>query len=110
LRSGEGRHAVLSSRAAARSPLAVAFESAASARLEPAAAGVAGALARLFAIAYTAMVEGSWQRFKVCQNETCRWAFYDHSKNRSGSWCTMEVCGSRLKARAYRQRRAASSS
>jgi predicted RNA-binding Zn ribbon-like protein len=94
-------------RAAARSPLTVVFEGAASARLEPAATGVAGALGRLLAIVFTAMVEGTWQRLKVCQNETCRWAFYDHSKNRSGNWCTMAACGSRLKARAYRQRRAA---
>lgn len=94
-------------RAAARSPLTVAFEGAASARLEPTAPGIAGALGRLFAIAYTATVEGTWQRLKVCQNEECRWTFYDHSKNRSGNWCTMAVCGSRLKARAYRQRRAA---
>lgn len=94
-------------RAAGRSPLTVAFEGAASARLEPTATGVAGALGRLFAIVYTAMIEGTWQRLKVCQNETCRWVFYDHSKNRSGSWCTMAACGSRLKARAYRQRRAA---
>jgi len=93
-------------RVSGQSPLVVVFHGAASA-LEPAAEGVAGALGRLFAIAYTATVEGTWQRLKVCQNETCRWAFYDHSKNRSGNWCTMAVCGSRLKARAYRQRRAA---
>ncbi|MGH2778535.1 MAG: CGNR zinc finger domain-containing protein, partial [Actinomycetota bacterium] len=31
-------------------------------------------------------------------------AFYDHSKNRSGKWCTMRVCGNRAKTRAYRER------
>jgi predicted RNA-binding Zn ribbon-like protein len=30
---------------------------------------------------------------------------YDVSKNRSGTWCTMAMCGNRLKAQAYRQRR-----
>ncbi|HEV2869799.1 MAG TPA: CGNR zinc finger domain-containing protein, partial [Actinomycetota bacterium] len=30
--------------------------------------------------------------------------FYDHSTNRSGTWCTMSVCGNRRKARAYRRR------
>ncbi|HKC76276.1 MAG TPA: CGNR zinc finger domain-containing protein [Chloroflexota bacterium] len=48
-------------------------------------------------------------RLKICRNETCRWAFYDYSKNRSGAWCTMAVCGSRSKARTYRQRRRQSS-
>jgi predicted RNA-binding Zn ribbon-like protein len=96
-------------RLSTRSPLVVVFATDGTARLEPAASGIRGALGRLFAIAYTAVVDGTWSRLKACRNEGCRWAFYDHSKNRSGSWCTMEVCGSRLKARAYRRRRAAAS-
>jgi predicted RNA-binding Zn ribbon-like protein len=79
------------------------------AALEPAAAGVDGALARLLSIVYTAMAEGTWPRLKACRNEPCRWAFWDSSKNRSGTWCSMAVCGSRVKSRAYRARRAASS-
>lgn len=59
----------------------------------------------------TAMVEatlmGTWDRFKVCRSETCRWAFYDHSKNGRGCWCSMRVCGSRDKARTYRARQRA---
>jgi predicted RNA-binding Zn ribbon-like protein len=55
------------------------------------------------------MVDGTWPRFKTCRNDECRWAFYDHSKNRSGTWCTMADCGDKLKARAYRQRRKAGS-
>lgn len=73
-------------------------------RLEPAAAGVAGALGRLLAIMYGARLQGTWSRLKACREETCRWAFYDNSKNRSGHWCRMEACGSRNKARAYRRR------
>jgi predicted RNA-binding Zn ribbon-like protein len=42
---------------------------------------------------------------KPCRNHPCRWLFYDHSTNRSGTWCTMAVCGNRLKARADRRRR-----
>lgn len=53
---------------------------------------------------------GVWPRLKVCANEECRWAFYDGSKNRSGSWCVMEICGSRAKMRAYRERRSSKSS
>jgi len=80
------------------------------AQLAPVATGVDTALGRLLAIVYTAMAEGTWPRLKVCRSETCRWAFYDSSKNRSGAWCTMAVCGSRVKARSYRQRRRRQSS
>lgn len=52
--------------------------------------------------------EGRWGRLKACRNEGCRWVFYDASKNRSGSWCNMAVCGSRHKMRAYRERKSQS--
>jgi predicted RNA-binding Zn ribbon-like protein len=59
----------------------------------------------------TAIVEatlmGTWERFKVCRCDTCRWAFYDHSKNGRSCWCSMRVCGSRDKARSYRARQRA---
>ena len=48
----------------------------------------------------------AWKRLKACRLHTCEWAFYDHTKNRSGAWCNMAVCGNRAKARAYRERRA----
>jgi len=73
--------------------------------LAPVAAGVDGALARIMAIVYRASVDGAWQRLKTCRNDVCRWAFYDASKNRSSAWCTMAICGSQRKARAYRQRK-----
>ncbi|MEX2542780.1 MAG: CGNR zinc finger domain-containing protein [Trueperaceae bacterium] len=72
--------------------------------LEPHADDMAGALARLQAIIYEAMLRGTWVRLKACLCDTCRWAFYDASKNRSGSWCSMEVCGNRTKVRKHRQR------
>jgi predicted RNA-binding Zn ribbon-like protein len=62
-------------------------------------------LGEVTAVALTAMLDGTWPRLKVCRN--CEWAFYDTSKNRSGSWCSMQLCGNRLKTRAYRRRRAA---
>jgi predicted RNA-binding Zn ribbon-like protein len=59
----------------------------------------------------TAIVEatlmGTWNRLKVCRSDSCRWAFYDHSKNGCSCWCSMRVCGTREKARAYRARRSA---
>jgi predicted RNA-binding Zn ribbon-like protein len=51
-----------------------------------------------------ATIAGTWERLKVCRDDECRWAFYDHSKNARGAWCTMRVCGNRAKARAYRER------
>ncbi len=75
--------------------------------LEPTAGGVDGALGRLVAIVHGAVADGSWAHLKACERDSCRWAFYDHSKNHSGRWCDMEVCGAREKsARAYRRRRA----
>ena len=74
-------------------------------RLEPRAAGMAGSLGRLIAILVEAMADGTWSRLKACSADTCQWVFYDTSKNRSGHWCSMRVCGNRSKARQFRARR-----
>ena len=63
------------------------------------------ALDQVVAIALGAMLDGSWGRLKACRN--CRWSFYDKSPNRSGTWCSMQLCGNRRKTRAYRKRRSA---
>ena len=73
-------------------------------RLEPTAPGVRGALAGLVAAVYEAVADGSWSRLKACPAENCTWAFYDASKNRSRTWCSMEVCGNRAKTRTFRTR------
>ena len=91
--------------AGAASPLLFRLDDGLQATAVPGSAGLNGALARLFAIILAAQVDGTWQRLKVCQNDICRWAFYDASKNQSGHWCTMAICGSRRKTRAYRARR-----
>jgi predicted RNA-binding Zn ribbon-like protein len=51
-----------------------------------------------------AVRDDSWQRAKACRAADCHWAFYDRSRNRSGVWCEMAVCGNRTKVRAYRDR------
>ncbi|HEX7005025.1 MAG TPA: CGNR zinc finger domain-containing protein [Trueperaceae bacterium] len=73
--------------------------------LHAAGDGVSFALGELQAVIYRAMLEGTWSRLKTCQSDSCRWAFYDASKNRSGTWCSMEVCGNRTKVRSHRQRK-----
>jgi predicted RNA-binding Zn ribbon-like protein len=72
-------------------------------RLEASAPGVDGAIGRLLAEAHAAFTDGSWARLKACRQ--CGYAFYDRSKNRSGEWCAMSVCGNRVKNRSYRSRR-----
>jgi predicted RNA-binding Zn ribbon-like protein len=86
--------------------LTVRFDDDGRATLKPASSGVSAALGRILATVVRATEEGSWGRLKICPNDACQWAFYDRSKNRSGKWCTMEVCGNRMKARTFRQRQA----
>jgi hypothetical protein len=49
-------------------------------------------------------VLGLWDRVKICPADDCRWAFYDRSRNHSRTWCSMQVCGNREKARSWRER------
>ena len=85
--------------------LVVRFDGRGASELEPAGRGLDAALGALLAVVFRAMESGTWQRLKACREDTCQWAFYDRSKNRSGTWCSMAVCGNRAKARAYRSRR-----
>jgi predicted RNA-binding Zn ribbon-like protein len=71
-------------------------------RLEPDAGGAVGAMGRLVAALYAGMQDESWHRLKLCSSPTCRWAYYDHSRNHSSRWCTMASCGNREKARRFR--------
>jgi predicted RNA-binding Zn ribbon-like protein len=87
--------------AAARAVLTVDFEARA---LVPTARGLDGLLGRIAVTCLTAMGDGSWLRLKCCRNVACRWSFYDYSRNRSASWCSMQICGNRTKTRAYRRR------
>ncbi len=91
--------------AAGRLPLVAGVSDPSSWRLEPTDSGVDGFLEGILATLLAAMANGSWSRVKACRNDTCRWLFFDKSRNRSGTWCTMAICGSRMKARAYRARR-----
>ncbi len=90
--------------AAAASRLRARFGADGKARLEPEAGGVAGAMGRMVSAVFTAMADEDWGRLKLCGSSTCRWAFYDRSRNHSSRWCTMASCGNRQKARRFRQR------
>jgi predicted RNA-binding Zn ribbon-like protein len=90
--------------AARRGQLEVHFGPGGSVAIGAATTGVSGALAALLVPVADAMRDGSWQRVKACRAPDCQWAFYDRSRNRSGVWCEMAVCGNRTKVRAYRAR------
>jgi len=44
-------------------------------------------------------------RVRHCARDGCDWLFVDSSKNSSRRWCSMSMCGSRVKARHYYQRK-----
>jgi predicted RNA-binding Zn ribbon-like protein len=92
--------------ASRRARLALRFSDDGEAALVSEGPGVSGALGRLLAAVHGAITDGTWVRLKACREADCEWAFYDHTKNRSGAWCSMEGCGNRAKARAYRERHA----
>jgi predicted RNA-binding Zn ribbon-like protein len=73
--------------------------------LAPDASGVAGFEARLLLAVERIQSHGAWPRLKTCTDEGCQWAFYDSTRNRSRTWCSMEECGNRQKTRRYRERR-----
>lgn len=73
------------------------------------ATGIEAFHAELAAAMITASIDGTWARLKVCHNEDCRWAFFDHSKNARRAWCSMASCGCQAKSRAYRARKRESS-
>lgn len=90
--------------AAERARLALSFSADGTIHMHPQGDGADALIARLLQIVYLARADGTWPRFKVCRKDSCLWAFYDHSKNHSSAWCSMRVCGNRVKARAYRRR------
>jgi predicted RNA-binding Zn ribbon-like protein len=90
---------------AAASPLEARFDPTGAIAVRGRDGGVDGALGHLMAIVVQAVADDTWSRLKACREDECQWAFYDHSRNRSGQWCVMAVCGNRNKARTYRERK-----
>ena len=44
------------------------------------------------------------RRVRECQGVDCGWLFIDTSKAGRRRWCSMDVCGNRMKSSRYRQR------
>jgi predicted RNA-binding Zn ribbon-like protein len=67
-------------------------------------APVADALAIVAEAIVTELATGRPDRFRVCANDRCRWAFYDASPTGRRRWCDMTTCGNQAKAARHRAR------
>jgi predicted RNA-binding Zn ribbon-like protein len=79
--------------------------SAGAVQLEPAGSGWRWLASALWGEILLAQHTGSWRRLKRCHNLDCRSTFYDRSKNNSGVWHNVKVCGNAANLRASRARR-----
>jgi predicted RNA-binding Zn ribbon-like protein len=55
-------------------------------------------------LAWDALRVSSPGRLRPCANPDCRRFLIDHSKPNSARWCSMALCGNRMKARRHYQR------
>lgn len=55
-------------------------------------------------LAWSALAERSPDRLRPCANEECRLFLVDRSKANTARWCSMAVCGNRMKARRHHRR------
>jgi predicted RNA-binding Zn ribbon-like protein len=94
--------------AAERSRYRLSFDPAGRLSLTPARADLSGFESRLLLAIERLQCEDAWPRLKACTDEGCQWAFYDATRNRSRTWCSMDVCGNREKTKRYRQRKISS--
>lgn len=93
--------------AAERSRFRLDFDAEDGLSLIPARADLSGFEASLLLALEHLQCHDVWPRLKACTDESCQWAFYDATRNRSRTWCSMDVCGNRQKTRRYRSRKTA---
>jgi predicted RNA-binding Zn ribbon-like protein len=55
-------------------------------------------------LAWDALTKRSPGRLRPCANDECRLFLIDRSKGNTARWCSMAVCGNRMKARRHYQR------
>ncbi|MFJ9821733.1 CGNR zinc finger domain-containing protein [Streptomyces sp. NPDC101151] len=77
--------------------------------LEPRGTGWRRVAALALIEVFQAQRAGTWERLKICRNERCGVAFFDRSRNNSGVWHDVKVCGNAANLRAYRARQRARS-
>lgn len=91
--------------AAERSRYRTAISTDGQVELAPARSDLSGFEARLLLALERVQSHGAWPRLKACTDDGCQWAFFDTTRNRSRTWCSMEECGNRQKTRRYRARK-----
>ena len=95
--------------AAERSRFRTTFSADGELQIAPARSDLTGFEARLLLAIERLQSQGAWPRLKACTDDGCQWAFYDTTRNRSRTWCSMDECGNREKTRRYRERKTGSS-
>lgn len=64
-----------------------------------------GLLAPLAEAASNLLCAGDLSLVKKCGNAACILYFYDTTKNHTRNWCSMQLCGNRIKVAAHYQRK-----
>jgi predicted RNA-binding Zn ribbon-like protein len=79
-------------------------------RTQPTGVGIGWVASAVWGGILVAQQADRLKRLKLCRNEFCGSAFYDRSKNNSGVWHDVHVCGNIANLRASRARRRAAPS
>ena len=58
----------------------------------------------LAAAIVSASLTGTWRQLKICDNDECHVAFWDHTRNGSARYCSSTACANRSRQRAFRAR------
>jgi hypothetical protein len=74
-------------------------------RTQPTGAGIRWVESAIWGAVLMAQDRDTLRRLKLCRNEVCGSAFYDRSKNSSGVWHDVHVCGNAANLRASRARK-----
>ncbi len=85
--------------------IALAVEPSGEVRLEPLGTGIRWFASAVWTEIFLAQQADTWKRLKLCHNLACSSAFYDRSKNNSGVWHDVKMCGNAANLRASRARR-----
>jgi predicted RNA-binding Zn ribbon-like protein len=85
-------------------PLVVVIDPGEGIRVAPTGEGIDAALSRVLVATIDLTTRGLWARMKMCPAMDCQWIFFDRSRPGQSRWCSPQLCGNRLKKRAYRQR------
>jgi len=55
-------------------------------------------------LTWDALAKSNPGRLRPCANDECRLFLIDHSRAGTARWCSMAICGNRMKARRHYQR------